>query len=135
MRIRRVKGVRRSLITTAFVLVAVTVAATPSGACGGLVGENGTIQLVRTTTLAAYHAGIERYVTSFAFTGEGKEVGSIVPLPAVPQKVERGGDWTLQRLEREVAPPADFDTAAPRAKASLNAPAEVILSTKIDALD
>jgi hypothetical protein len=64
----------------------------PAGACGGLVGENGTIRLVRTTTLAAYHAGVERYVTSFAFTGEGKEVGSIVPLPAVPTGVERGGD-------------------------------------------
>ena len=27
-------------------------------ACGGLIGENGTIQLVRTTTLAAYHDGV-----------------------------------------------------------------------------
>ena len=77
----------------------------PAVACGGLVGENGTIQLVRTTTLAAYHDGVERYVTSFEFTGEGEEVGSIVPLPGVPTKVERGGDWTLQRLAREVAPP------------------------------
>ncbi|GIU87567.1 MAG: hypothetical protein KatS3mg009_2082 [Acidimicrobiia bacterium] len=77
----------------------------PRVACGGLVGENGTIRLVRTTTLAAYHDGVERYVTSFEFTGEGEEVGSIVPLPGVPTKVERGGDWTLQRLAREVAPP------------------------------
>ena len=78
---------------------ALTVAtAVPAGACGGLVGENGTIQLVRTTTLAAYHDGVERYVTSFEFTGEGEEVGSIVPLPDVPTDVERGGDWTLQRL-------------------------------------
>ena len=69
------------------------------------MGENGTIQLTRTTTLAAYHDGVERYVTSFEFTGEGAEVGSIVPLPGVPTKVERGGDWTLQRLQREVAPP------------------------------
>ena len=71
----------------------------------GLVGENGTIQLVRTSTLVAYHAGVERYVTSFAFTGQGKEVGSIIPLPGVPTTVERGGDWTLQRLALEVAPP------------------------------
>ena len=54
--------------------------------------------LTRTTTLAAYHDGVERYVTSFEFTGQGEEVGSIVPLPGVPSKVERGGDWTLQRL-------------------------------------
>ena len=80
------------------------VAAPHAGACGGLVGENGTIQLTRTTTLAAYHNGVERYVTSFDFTGEGEEVGSIVPLPGIPTKVERGGDWTLQRLERERLP-------------------------------
>ena len=76
---------------------------TPAIACGGLVGENGTIQLVRTSTLAAYHDGVERYVTSFEFVGEGKEVGSIIPLPDVPTTVERGGDWTLQRLALEVA--------------------------------
>ena len=108
---------------------------TPAIACGGLVGENGTIQLVRTSTLAAYHDGVERYVTSFEFVGEGKEVGSIIPLPDVPTTVERGGDWTLQRLALEVAPPADFavSTAAPATEAP--AAAEVILETKIDALD
>ena len=83
-------------------------------ACGGLIGENGTIELVRTTTLAAYSDGIERYVTAFEFTGEGESVGSIVPLPDVPTSVERGGDWTLQRLALEVAPPAtgEGDVAA-----------------------
>ena len=64
--------------------------AAPAGACGGLVGENGTIELVRTTTLAAYSDGVERYVTAFEFTGEGEEVGSIVPLPDVPTEVDRG---------------------------------------------
>ena len=91
--------------------------AAPAGACGGLVGENGTIKLTRTTTLAAYHDGVERYVTSFEFSGQGKEVGSIVPLPGVPTKVERGGDWTLQRLEREVAPPAGRSRRRPGASA------------------
>src|SRR3954466_9343226 len=91
-----------ALVATA---TAMLLPAAPASACGGLVGENGTIQLERTTTLAAYHDGIERYVTSFAFTGEGKEVGSIVPLPDVPTDVVRGGDWTLQRLRREVEPP------------------------------
>src|SRR5689334_15346924 len=123
------------LLAVAGGAAAVALVAAPAVACGGLVGENGTIQLTRTTTLAAYHDGVERCVTSFEFTGRCKEVGSIVPLPAVPQKVERGGDWTLQRLEREVAPPVPdaFDVAAPQARAT-NA-AEVILSTKIDALD
>ena len=60
--------------------MAIAITAAPAVACGGLVGENGTIQLTRTTTLAAYHDGVERYVTSFEFSGQGKEVGSIVPL-------------------------------------------------------
>src|SRR5262245_46576405 len=108
--------------------------ATPASACGGLVGENGTIQLVRTATLAAYHGGVERYVTSFEFTGEGEEVGSIVPLPDVPSNVERGGDWTLQRLALEVAPPAEASPVADLVSARAGA-AEVLLETKIDALD
>jgi hypothetical protein len=111
-------------------------AARPAGACGGLIGENGTIQLVKTTTLAAYSDGVERYVTAFKFTGEGEEVGSIIPLPDVPTEVVRGGDWTLQRLVREVAPPpeTDGDVALSAAEDSAGR-AEVILETQIDALD
>src|SRR5215212_7111116 len=108
------KRVNRWVIPIAGAVAVLALSANPAAACGGLVGENGTIQLTRTTTLAAYHDGIERYITSFEFTGQGKEVGSIIPLPDVPTKVERAGDWTLQRLEREVAPPvleASFDLA------------------------
>jgi Uncharacterized protein conserved in bacteria (DUF2330) len=114
-------------------LVAVLAIAAPAGACGGLVGANGTIKLTRTTTLAAYHDGVERYVTSFEFSGKGKEVGSIVPLPDVPSKVERGGSWTLQRLEREVAPPtpAAFNAGIAASADS----AQVLLQTRVDALD
>jgi hypothetical protein len=109
--------------------------AAPAGACGGLVGENGTIKLTRTTTLAAYHNGVERYVTSFEFSGQGKEVGSIVPLPGVPTKVERGGSWTLQRLEREVSPPVREVFANDATAGSLQKSAQVLYQTKIDALD
>jgi hypothetical protein len=109
--------------------------AVPAGACGGLVGENGTIELVRTTTLAAYSDDVERYVTAFQFTGEGEEVGSIVPLPDVPTKVERGGDWTLQRLAQEVAPPVEESAARLESADEGAASAEVILKTTIDALD
>ncbi len=130
----RASGCARIVALPGVAVAIVLTAASPAAACGGLIGENGTIQLVKTTTLAAYHDGIERYVTSFEFTGEGEEVGSIIPLPDVPTSVVRGGDWTLQRLLREVAPPqraeagdAKFATAA--------ASAEVILETKIDALD
>jgi hypothetical protein len=124
----------RLLVLGAAVGVLAVAAAAPAGACGGLVGENGTIQLVRTTTLAAYHDGVERYVTSFEFTGAGEEVGSIVPLPDVPTEVVRGGDWTLQRLVREVAPPPEEGRLLAFASADA-AGAEVLLETQIDALD
>src|ERR1700688_2693989 len=103
-------------------------------ACGGLVAPNGAVRLLKTTTLAAYHDGVEHYVTSFQFAGGGSKFGSIVPLPGVPTSVSKGGSWTLQRLEQEVSPPilhagVSFDSAAKRATA------EVILQTKVDALD
>lgn len=125
---------RRVICFVALALAAVVVTAGPAAACGGLVGENGTIQLTRTTTLAAYHDGVERYVTSFEFSGTGEAVGSIVPLPGIPTKVERGGDWTLQRLEREVRPPVAvkaLDLAVPSAAGT----AEVLQQTQVDALD
>jgi hypothetical protein len=128
--------VKRRLLAAAVMTVPVLLTGVqPAGACGGLVGENGTIELVKTTTLAAYSDGIERYVTAFEFTGEGEEVGSIIPLPDIPTEVIRGGDWTLQRLVQEITPvsesAADGDAQfAPQATA-----AEVILETQIDALD
>lgn len=125
---------RRIALLVALVATTVGLAAGPAAACGGLVGENGTIRLTRTSTLAAHHDGIERYVTSFAFTGTGESVGSIVPLPAVPTKIERGGDWTLQRLALEVEPPVRERLLAPAA-ASLTDSAEVLAEAKIDALD
>jgi Uncharacterized protein conserved in bacteria (DUF2330) len=127
---------RRMLVVGALAAVPVAVlGAAPAGACGGLVGENGTIELVRTTTLAAYSGGVERYVTAFEFIGEGKEVGSIVPLPDVPTKVERGGDWTLQRLAQEVAPPERLAADGVATAGAEASGAEVILETQIDALD
>jgi hypothetical protein len=126
---------RRVFCFVALALAAVVVAATPAGACGGLVGENGTIQLTRTTTLAAYHDGVERYVTSFEFSGTGESVGSIVPLPGIPTEVERGGDWTLQRLQREVRPIAARSFALEDAVAAQAAGAEVLQQTRVDALD
>jgi len=111
----------------------VLLVASPVFACGGLIAPNGAVQLVRTTTLAAYHEGIEHYVTSFEFAGDG-EFGSIVPLPGVPTKVIRGGDWTLQRLALETQPQPEGELLF-AADAAGAAEARVILETKIDALD
>jgi hypothetical protein len=103
-------------------------------ACAGLIGSNGAVNLGRTTTLAAYHDGVEHYVTAFQFQGGGGQFGTLIPLPGIPSKVERGGAWTLQRLVRETTPVRQL--AARDALASAPATgAEVILQTRIDALD
>ena len=105
-------------------------------ACGGLVAPNGAVNLVRTTTLAAYHDGIEHYITAFEFSGlGGAKFGSIVPLPGEPRSVKRAGDWTLQRLLQEVQPPipAAFAGAALASDAATSA--RVVLRTKVDSLD
>lgn len=122
--------------TAAALMAAVTVlslAAGPTLACGGLIGPNGAVNLLRTTTLAAYHDGVEHYVTAFQFAGGGGEFGSIVPLPGVPSDVVRGGDWTLQRLVRETEPPVPV--AFRLAAAADQSGAEVLFKTRIDALD
>src|SRR6185436_5439343 len=94
------------------------------------------VKLLRASTLAAWADGLEHYVTSFTFQGGGAEFGSIVPLPGVPSKVERGGDWTLQRLEREVAPPAPAAaTAEDCSNCAKAGSAEEVHNTRIDALD
>ena len=91
------------------------------------------MKVTRTTTLAAYHDGVEHYVTSFSFEGGGAAFGSLIPLPGVPTKVERGGAWTLQRLVRETEP---VTLAAPvAARSDALKQAEVLLTARIDALD
>jgi hypothetical protein len=102
-------------------------------ACGGLIGPNGAVNLLRTTTFAGYHQGVEHYVTAFKFIGGGGEFGSIVPLPGVPSNVEKGGDWTLQRLIRETAP-IRRDAIFAAALGSKER-AEELFRTRIDALD
>ena len=107
--------------------------AAPTMACGGLIGPNGAVNLLRTTTLAGYHDGVEHYVTAFEFAGGGGAFGSIIPLPGIPSSVVRGGDWTLQRLVRETNPPTPglFFAAAGAAEDR----AVVLQQVRIDALD
>jgi hypothetical protein len=123
----------RRLVSLAAALAALLLTAAPTLACGGLIGPNGAVNLLRTTTFAGYHDGVEHYVTAFAFAGGEGEFGSLVPLPDVPTSVERGGDWTLQRLVLETEPQLFFGAEA------LSAPsadrAQVLMEVRIDALD
>jgi uncharacterized protein DUF2330 len=125
----------RPRFATAFAAIALlALTATPALACGGLIGPNGAVNLLRTTTLTGYAGGIEHYVTAFQFAGfGGGQFGSLVPLPDVPSKIEKGGAWTLQRLVRETSPlqREALGAASPSAAAS----AEVLQQVRIDALD
>src|SRR5437773_10881437 len=108
--------------------------ALPAAACGGLIAPNGAIRLEKATTLVAWHDGVERYLTSFSYNGEASRFGWIVPLPAVPEKVEEGGGWTLQRLFRETHPqPQILDLRFATALAGKSV--EVLQQVKVRALD
>jgi Uncharacterized protein conserved in bacteria (DUF2330) len=126
---------RRFIAGAAALVAAFVVSTQPAAACAGLIGPNGAVNLLRTTTFAGYHDGIEHYVTAFKFQGGSGQFGSLVPLPGVPTLVEKGGDWTLQRLirETEIAKRGSFLTAAPLAARADSA--EVLMQVKIDALD
>jgi hypothetical protein len=125
---------RRFIAGAAALVAAFVVSTQPAAACAGLIGPNGAVNLLRTTTFAGYHDGIEHYVTSFKFQGGSGQFGSLVPLPGVPTLVEKGGDWTLQRLIRETEIAKRFSVAAPLA-AGAREDAQVLMQVKIDALD
>jgi len=126
---------RRPMLPLLAASAVLLVTAAPALACGGLIGPNGAVNLLRTTTFAGYHDGVEHYVTSFEFAGGGGAFGSITPLPGVPTDVVRGGDWTLQRLILETDPVETFGARLAAPAADMAGEAVVILETTIDALD
>jgi hypothetical protein len=127
---------RRLIGALSATALAILVTAGPALACGGLIGPNGAVNLLRTTTFAGYHDGVEHYVTAFSFAGGGGAFGSITPLTDVPTSVEKGGDWTLQRLILETQPVRDvFLAVGAEAAASPAASAEELMKVRIDALD
>jgi hypothetical protein len=101
-------------------------------ACGGLVADEHAEVLRRATTLAAWHDGYEHYVTGFQFAGSASSFGYIIPLPGVPSKIQKGGEWTLERLELEVSPAIPGPFALARASAD---GVTVIQQVRVDALD
>src|SRR3990170_3174992 len=108
---------RRFTLGAAVLVAALIATSQPAAACAGLIGPNGAVNLLRTTTFAGYHDGIEHYVTSFKFQGGSGQFGSLLPPPALPPLVAKGGDWTLQRLIRET------EVFAQRSLFGVNAPA------------
>ena len=120
-------------LATAIALGLFAFQALPALACGGLVAPNGAVRLSRATTFVAWHDEIERYLTAFTYQGDVSNLGWIVPLPAVPLKIEEGGAWTLQRLNRETHPiehsPIAFEAAGTADSV------QVLQQVKIEALN
>src|SRR5712692_11629459 len=123
----------KKLAAVAIALGLFATQALPAFACGALVAPNGSVRLARATTLVAWHDGVERYLSSFSYQGDFSNLGWIVPLPAVPMKIEEGGAWTLQRLERETHP-VKQTFGALQATASSDS-ATVLQQVKIEALN
>jgi hypothetical protein len=116
--------------------VALMVAAPAAAlACGGLIAPGHAEVLRKATTLAAWRNGLEHYVTGFQFAGSASSFGYIIPLPGVPTKIQKAGEWTLERLEQEINP-AEFalEASAGAAPVALRK-VEVIQRVKVDALD
>lgn len=109
--------------------------AAPAWACGGLLAPNGAVRLDRATTLIDWHNGMEHYMTAFSYQGDVDNLGWFVPLPAIPDKIEAGGAWTLQRLNREVHPPPPLPQGVLAASSAGTDKAQVIETAKIDALN
>jgi hypothetical protein len=125
---------RRLLCVSAVSVAALVLAPAAALACGGLVAPGHAEALQRATTLSAWHAGYEHYITGFQFVGSAERFGYIIPLPGVPTKIEKGGEWTLERLLREVNPVAEF-AADGRAAVPAAAKVTVIQRVTVDALD
>ncbi len=103
-------------------------------ACGGLIAPDGDVHLDRASTLIAWHDGVEHYLTSFSYEGSEKDVGWIVPLPAIPENIQDGGAWTLQRLNIE-SHPEPRGLFAPEANTATASSAQVIQQVQIEALN
>ena len=99
----------------------------------GLVAPDGDVRLQRASTLVAWHNGVEHYLTSFAYQGTEANVGWIVPLPTVPEKIEAGGAWTFQRLSIE-SHPRPLGVDAPLREAAADS-AQVLQQVQVEALN
>ena len=125
--------IRRLISLFAFMTALLLAVPAAALACGGLVAPGHAEVLRRATTLAAWHAGNEHYVTGFQFVGSADRFGYIIPLPGIPTKIQKGGGWTLERLVREANPIPEG--VALLAAASAGKDVDVLQRVKVDALN
>src|SRR2546423_6521385 len=89
---------RRPVVFAMALALSMLTLGAPAFACGGLIGPNGAVNLLRTTTFVGYHDGVEHYVTAFQFAGGGGEVRPLPPPPRLPSTLQRRGAPTPPRL-------------------------------------
>jgi hypothetical protein len=126
---------RRLMAVLAATLGLVMAAPAAAFACGGLIAPGHAEVLQKATTLAAWHAGYEHYVTGFQFAGAANSFGYIIPLPGNPTRIQKGGAWTLERLELEVSPVRDAAFASGGAVPAAAEGVDVLRRVRVDALD
>jgi hypothetical protein len=126
---------KKLLIIPMLALAFFTFQAPSAFACGGLISPDGDIRLERASTLIAWHNGVEHYLTTFAYQENNSvaNVGWIVPLPAVPETIQDGGAWTLQRLNIE-SHPIQRSLFAPQVNTAASS-AQVLQQVQIEALN
>jgi hypothetical protein len=126
----------RRLVMSFFAsIAAVLILPTAALACGGLVAPGHAEVLRRATTLAAWHNGFEHYITGFQFVGSASSFGYIIPLPGEPSKIQKGGEWTLERLQIEVSARDEALGQALALPSPTAARVTVLQQVRIDALD
>ena len=70
---------RRPWLPLVAATAALLITAAPALGCGGLIGPNGAVNLLRTTTFAGYHDGVEHYVTASSSPAAAERSGPSRP--------------------------------------------------------
>ena len=125
---------RRLPVALAGAALALLLIAAPTLACGGLIGPNGAVNLLRTTTFAGYHDGVEHYITVVRVRGRRWRV-----------RLAHAAARRSRRASRRAATGPSSASSAKRTRSRgrstcfgagrLAGAAEVIMEVRIDALD
>ena len=127
-----VRSISRAGAALVGAILVIGLSAMPALACGGLIGPNGAVNLLRTTTMAGYHDGAEHYVTAFQFAGGAAPSGRSPRCPGSRRASRRAATGrssaSSARRTRSLKgsswpPPAASDKA------------EELMKVRIDALD
>ena len=127
---------RRLGIILPATLLGLLLTAGPTLACGGLIGPNGAVNLLRTTTFAGYHDGVEHYITVVPVRRRRRGLRLDHAAAGRPDERREG-----RRLDAPAPDPRDRRRcakllfAADAASAAASAGAEELMKVRIDALD